>query len=108
MVAIDYEFEYRAILQVPEYPEILARWQAASTALRRTARAELDQAYGPGERQRYDLFRAGEPAAPLVVFIHGGYWRMGSEPTTRSSPARSTRPASTSPSRRTRCVRPSR
>ena len=77
MVAIDYEFEYRAILQVPEYPEILARWQAASAALRRTARAELDRPYGPGDRQRYDLFLADEPAAPLVVFIHGGYWRMG-------------------------------
>jgi arylformamidase len=75
--APDHELEYRAILQVPEYPQILARWQAASAAVRRAGRGELDRPYGPGERQRYDLFRAGGRGAPLVVFIHGGYWRMG-------------------------------
>ena len=77
MTAIDLEAEYRAGLRVPEFLEIIARWQAASGALRRAARTQLDQPYGPGERQRYDLFHAGEPGAPLVVFIHGGYWRMG-------------------------------
>jgi arylformamidase len=77
MTAIDLEAEYRAGLRVPDYLEIMARWRVASAAERRTARAELDQPYGEGERQRYDLFRAGANAAPLVVFIHGGYWRMG-------------------------------
>jgi arylformamidase len=77
MTAIDLESEYRAALRVPHYPEILARWQAASAAERRIARVELDVPYGPGARQRYDLFHCGAPAAPLAVFIHGGYWRMG-------------------------------
>ena len=77
MTAHDLEAEYRAGLRVPAFQEIIARWQAASAAVRRTARTELDQPYGQGERQRYDLFHAGASAAPLVVFIHGGYWRMG-------------------------------
>lgn len=77
MPALDLEAEYRAGLRVPAFLEIMARWQAASAAVRRTARTELDQPYGPGERQRYDLFHAGAGPAPLVVFIHGGYWRMG-------------------------------
>jgi arylformamidase len=77
MAALDLEAEYRAGLRVPAFPDIMARWQAASAAVRRTARTALDQPYGPGERQRYDLFHAGARTAPLVVFIHGGYWRMG-------------------------------
>jgi len=77
MTAIDLEAQYNAALQVPESLAILARWQAASAVQRRSDLAELDQAYGPGDRQRYDLFRAGPRAAPLVVFIHGGYWRKG-------------------------------
>jgi arylformamidase len=77
MTAIDYEAEYKAILRVPEYLQILARWQAASAAARQASRTEMDQPYGSGERQRYDLLHAGERTAPLVVFIHGGYWQMG-------------------------------
>ena len=34
-------------------------------------------AYGPKERHRYDLFRAGDEKAPLAVYIHGGYWQRG-------------------------------
>jgi two-component system, OmpR family, phosphate regulon response regulator PhoB len=39
-------------------------------------RAELDLAYGPGEREKLDLFHPeGPPEAPLALFIHGGYWQ---------------------------------
>jgi len=50
---------------------------AASQDYRARAGAQLDVAYGPGERQRYDLFPAAAERAPLVVFIHGGYWQRG-------------------------------
>src|SRR4051812_2613614 len=73
---MDYEAEYKATLRVPGYPEILARWRTESRALPEPAR-ELDQPYGPGDRERYDLLRAGPAGAPLVVFIHGGYWQRG-------------------------------
>ena len=74
---MDYEAEYNNRRRVPEHAEINARWQAASAAYRRVARAELDQSYGPRERHRYDLYFAAEPKAPLVVYIHGGYWQRG-------------------------------
>lgn len=77
MTAIDYEAEYNNRVRVAEYRDIVARWQATSAADRRTARADLDRPYGSGERQRYDLFHSGERAAPLIVFIHGGYWQLG-------------------------------
>jgi arylformamidase len=77
MTTIDYEVEYNNRRRVPDNAAYAARWQAASAAYRQTARADLDVAYGPGERQRYDLFRASERDAPLVVYIHGGYWQRG-------------------------------
>ncbi len=47
----------------------------ASASFRRQPRAQLDLAYGPGERQRWDLYPAADPEAPCFVFIHGGYWQ---------------------------------
>jgi arylformamidase len=77
MPTIDLEAEYNNRQRVPEHPQINARWSAASVAYRQTAKADLDQPYGPKERHRYDLFRAGDAKAPLAVYIHGGYWQRG-------------------------------
>lgn len=59
-----------------DYPP---KWAAAAAEFRATMsaddRAELDVAYGPGERQRFDLFRPRGHARGLAVFVHGGYWR---------------------------------
>jgi len=58
-----------------EYPD---RWAAEGRAFRETqaavGRARLNVAYGPGERQKFDLFHPQGPAKGLVVFVHGGYW----------------------------------
>jgi len=51
---------------------IVADWRRRSDALRASAR---ELRYGPAERNRIDLFEAA-PGAPLLVFIHGGYWQM--------------------------------
>jgi arylformamidase len=75
--ALDYEREYNNRMRVPEHADITPRWQAASAAYRQVAQAELDLPYGPKERHRFDLFRAGAAEAPLVVYIHGGYWQRG-------------------------------
>jgi arylformamidase len=78
MPALDLEAEYNNRRRVPEHPQHAERWQAASTAYREAAAgAELDLVYGPKERNRYDLFPAAEGNAPLVVYIHGGYWQRG-------------------------------
>ena len=37
-----------------------------------------NRAYGADPRQRYDVYVAG-PAAPVVVFVHGGSWDTGSK-----------------------------
>ncbi|HEX3327914.1 MAG TPA: alpha/beta hydrolase [Actinomycetota bacterium] len=77
MATLDYEAEYDNRRRVPESPEISARWREASETYRRHAHAELDCPYGPGDRQRYDLFFSNAANAPLLVYIHGGYWQWG-------------------------------
>ena len=52
------------------------RWAAEAAAFRAQAKARLDLAYGSGARQRLDLFLPEGAPAGLVVFVHGGYWRM--------------------------------
>ncbi len=67
-------FDNRA--RVPDHPAIFERWAKAAAAYRAAARTELGVPYGPTVRQYYDLFAVpGGAARPLVVFIHGGYWR---------------------------------
>jgi arylformamidase len=51
-------------------------WTARSVALRATRDSRLDLKYGDGPRQRVDIFPCGRPAAPTLVYIHGGYWQM--------------------------------
>ncbi|HEU0060170.1 MAG TPA: alpha/beta hydrolase [Hyphomicrobiaceae bacterium] len=77
MSDLDFEAQYNNRARVPEYVDINARWQAASRDYRSKAGARLDIAYGAGERQRYDLFPAAVDPAPLLVYIHGGYWQRG-------------------------------
>jgi len=80
MAGIDYEAEYNNRARVPEHAEIFARWTREGAAYREQAaaekRAQLGLKYGPSPRQTIDLFAPqGAGAAPLALFIHGGYWR---------------------------------
>ena len=74
--APDYEAEYNNRARVPEHPAIIAGW-ARDAASYREQNPPATTAYGPGERNRIDLFSptAGEPAPRMVLFIHGGYWQ---------------------------------
>jgi arylformamidase len=76
---MDYDQAYDNRAAVPEHPQILAQWQKDSAAFRaeaaENARAIFDLRYGGSARQYLDLFLAEDEAAPLAMFIHGGYWR---------------------------------
>jgi arylformamidase len=80
MADMDYEAEYNNRARVPEHPEIFLQWARDAENYRADAlkagRAELGLAYGDTPRQSLDLFlpESGD-AAPLALFVHGGYWR---------------------------------
>lgn len=68
------EYNNRAL--VPDHPRIILDYHADAKTYRERARADLDIAYGARPRNRLDLFHpAHDFGGPLVVFIHGGYWR---------------------------------
>ncbi|HEX6143685.1 MAG TPA: alpha/beta hydrolase [Geminicoccaceae bacterium] len=73
---LDAQYNNRA--RVPDFQRHLDACARDSEVFRaRAAGALLDLAYGAGGRQAVDLFPppGSGGAAPLLVFIHGGYWQ---------------------------------
>ena len=96
----------RPAASVPARPYRLLRWVAGvalltgmgsalagagagflnAVATLRGHQGQSDVAYGPLERQRFDIYRPGSSidqadkttGSPLVIFIYGGSWNMGS------------------------------
>ena len=60
---------------VPDYADYFRRWAAGSAAVVRSQPRELDLRYGGGSNEHLDIFPTREPNAPVLFFIHGGYWR---------------------------------
>ncbi len=74
---LDREYNNRA--RVPGYAEHFERWSRDSAQARQEGRALLDVSYGMGAGETLDIFPAvrspGTAMAPVLVFIHGGWWR---------------------------------
>jgi len=71
------EGQYNNRALVPEYAEHFVRWKAASASAAQ-AQCALDVPYGSAPGEQLDVFPAASvtgEAAPVLVFIHGGYWR---------------------------------
>jgi arylformamidase len=69
------EREYNVRAAIPDHPQIFASWADRGAATRRLRAGLLDLPYGDTSGERLDLFPARQDSAPLLVFIHGGYWR---------------------------------
>ncbi|WP_372824202.1 alpha/beta hydrolase [Polaromonas sp.] len=76
---LDRMYNNRAL--VPEHAAHFSRWAATSAQARASQRCTLDIAYGQSSGEKLDIFPAAQAAqtaaggAPVLVFIHGGYWR---------------------------------
>ncbi len=75
----DLDDAYANAAHIPQAEAFPARWRGAAHEWRMAraaaGRARLNLPYGPGERQRFDLFLPEGEAQGLVMFVHGGYWR---------------------------------
>ncbi len=70
---LDQMYNNRAL--VPDHAVHLREWSEGSAAARAELPVKLGLPYGPGQRETLDLFVPDAGAAPVLVFIHGGYWR---------------------------------
>ena len=59
---------------IPGADQYVPKWQAAASAYRARVPGRLGLAYGPGTRQRFDLFLPEGSPRGVMVFVHGGYW----------------------------------
>lgn len=67
--------QYNNRLRVPEHGQVLQRWALASARVREGMTCRLDLSYGTGANETLDVFPAAQPRSPVLVFIHGGWWR---------------------------------
>ena len=77
---MDWDDAYANAAHIPDgasYPE---HWKTASDAYRQSmsvlGRARLGVMYGHGSRETLDLFLPNGAPKGLVMFVHGGFWRM--------------------------------
>jgi arylformamidase len=71
---LDAQYNNRA--RVADSMAQLARWAEASALAReRSANNRLDLRYGDGPNETVDVFPSAAPNAPVLIYIHGGYWR---------------------------------
>jgi len=70
---LDAQYNNRA--RIPEHAQIFERWAAASALAREKSLCHIDVGYGPEPSETLDVFTSPRANAPVLVFIHGGWWR---------------------------------
>jgi arylformamidase len=69
------EREYNPRSTIADFADFFARWKNEALAARETLKGWLDMPYGDAPAETLDYFPAATPNAPVLIFIHGGYWR---------------------------------
>jgi arylformamidase len=75
------EAQYNNRALVPDHPQVFQRWEQASALVREQTPGHLGIRYDHSDGATLDVFLANAAAgqaaagAPVLVFIHGGYWR---------------------------------
>ncbi len=67
--------QYNPRARIPGHAQIFERWARDSAFARERSSRRLDVAYGRGPAERLDVFPSARDGAPVLVFIHGGWWR---------------------------------
>jgi len=76
-----YDSMYNNRALVPDFAHYMSTWKVGSIVARQLPGTHLDIPYGLGEGETLDVFRPRAEAkeavgkAPVLVFLHGGYWR---------------------------------
>jgi arylformamidase len=73
------EYQYNPRVSVPEFPELAKARSARAREVRESAKSWLNVPYGGSPRETLDIYAADKAGGPVLVYIHGGYWRSGAK-----------------------------
>lgn len=68
--------QYDVERSVPDFTVYARHYTDESKLARHRLPCRLDVPYGPTRDEHLDIFPAAQRDAPILLFIHGGYWRM--------------------------------
>ncbi len=73
----EHEFQFNPQRAFPNFKDAEEKRTAANAKARLSLVSHLDLPYGKHKLRRLDIFPtvSAERAAPVHVFVHGGYWR---------------------------------
>jgi len=69
------DIQYSPSSCVADVNVYLHEYAVRSAAARERLEARIGVRYGPRPEQLLDFFPAGRECAPILVFVHGGYWQ---------------------------------
>ncbi|MHA7777982.1 alpha/beta hydrolase [Roseibium sp. M-1] len=76
-VIAHHDKEYDVESGVDDLLAYVGHWQEHSARARGELKCHLDVRFGPSKDEYLDIFPAAEPNAPVMIFFHGGWWRVG-------------------------------
>jgi arylformamidase len=77
MDQVEIDAAYDQDFYAPASANIRKRYLTNSDALRARIGEPRREAYGPGEFEKLDIYRAKQSHAPIFIYIHGGAWLSG-------------------------------
>ncbi len=73
--ALDREYDVEGIH--PDFDSVVKRYLGLSETARGSLEARFDLPFGPTRDEHVDLYPGqGDGPRPVLVFVHGGYWRI--------------------------------
>ena len=73
--AAELDRQYNARATVPDATIYLRAYAEQSATMRAALPCHCGVAYGEHQDEQLDIFPAPHPGSPVLVYIHGGYWR---------------------------------
>lgn len=71
------ESQYNVSVGRKDFENVLQDWSQRSCAYQSKSRGFSQKQYGHDRREVIDLFPTHSTDAPIVVYLHGGYWQRG-------------------------------
>ncbi len=68
------DVQYNLRESVPDFPYYMEFFVKQSRKTREQLHCRLDVPFGPTLAEHLDIFPGARPEAPILIFIHGGYW----------------------------------